>query len=110
MAETIEIHFKNSRGERAVLVATLPVAIRYTTPGGKKARSIVRPGKKAESIFLDGFDGPSTGGPAPGVDLQADDPSISSESLITSLSGGNDDSIQAGPGVCYEIGRQVFCW
>ena len=109
MAETIEIHFKNSRGERAVLVATLPVAIRYTA-NGKKARSVVRPGKDAKSIFLDGPNGPSREGPAPGVDLQADDPSISSENLITSLSAGNDDSIGAGPGVCYEIGGQVFCW
>ncbi len=110
MAEIV-LRFRNRRNQEATATVQTPVVIRFTHAGQKK-RVVVRDDAGVKSITLtQGFQVPASAEDKlpPKLVVEDDAGPISATSETTTASppppppGG-------GPGVCYDVGRETFCW
>ena len=129
MAEVV-LHFTNRDGKRATATVQTPVVLRFATETGRK-RVVVGEDAGVRAILLNGDPPPGPGvrfgelppklemvpddAAGPGVfggggpgGAVAIDPTRGEE--IIAASSPPPPPPGGGPGVCYDIGRETFCW
>ena len=128
MAEVV-LHFTNRDGKRATATVQTPVVLRFATATGRK-RVVVGEDAGVRAILLNGDPPPGPGvrfgeippnlemvpddagpgvfgGGGPGGAV-AIDPTRGEE--IIAASSPPPPPPGGGPGVCYDVGRETFCW
>jgi hypothetical protein len=111
MAEIV-LRFRNRQNREATATVQAPVVIRFTTPAGLKKRVVVRDDAKINSIVLTkGFQvPPSAEGKLPPKLVVEDDVGPISPTSETTAASSPPPPPGDGPGVCYDVERQTFCW
>lgn len=116
MAEAIELRFKNRNDKDVVAIVTPPIVLRFVQQNGKHLRVLVPSGSGARAIILtkgSAVPGNPKNPPVPGVKLQTDDAAVAKEDVIQVALDSLDPPpslVGGGPGVCYDMGRDIFCW
>lgn len=106
----VELRFRNRMDRDATATVQTPVVIRFQDQQGRRKRVVVGDDSRVTAIVLNGEPVPEAAKRRPpGLVIEADDDGAAATDAGTTevaTPAASDD----GPGVCYEIGEDMFCW